>query len=281
MRKLRTARDLLARGWTRERIRSEVRRGVITPIIKGVYGAGAEHPCELDVVRATALVTNGVADAVATAHLHDLDGAERWWPRVLVANGRSSKRPYVRRVTRLPETTDALAQVRCLTPADTLLGLAAVLDDAHYEQAFEDALRRKLVTPAEAESWSHPRVRRVMRLRGGLLVPATESLLETLAVQLIRRDRSIPTPTRQFTIYDEDGNFVGRPDLSWPELGIFLELDGQQHKDQPVYDAVRQTRIVIATGWLPGRLTWDEVNDHPLATLRSIAKLVRVPSKVS
>ena len=93
-------------------------------------------------------------------------------------------------------------------------------------------------------------------------------------MQLIRRDPLIPTPVRQFAIYDEHGNFVGRPDLCWPELGIFLELDGQGHKDQPVYDAVRQNRIIIKTGWRPCRLTWDQVHDFPAATLRDIAALV-------
>lgn len=112
-------------------------------------------------------------------------------------------------------------------------------------------------------------------------MPPTESYLETRAVQLIRRDASIPTPTRQFTIYDEHGNFVGRPDLSWPELGIFLELDGQQHDLQAMYDAVRQTNITIATGWRCGRLTYEEVNEFPESTLRQLAELVRPLSTVS
>ncbi|HVT75787.1 MAG TPA: DUF559 domain-containing protein [Acidimicrobiales bacterium] len=115
---------------------------------------------------------------------------------------------------------------------------------------------------------------RVVRLRGGLLVPPTESLLETLAVQLIREDPSIPPPTRQLEIYDKHGNFVARPDLCWPELGVFLELDGQHHKDQPVYDANRQNRIAIATGWRPGRYTWDQIKYAAKATLREIAALL-------
>jgi very-short-patch-repair endonuclease len=62
------------------------------------------------------------------------------------------------------------------------------------------------------------------------------------------------------TVYDEHGDFVARVDLAWPSLGIFIELDGQQHLDQPVYDASRQTAVISATGWLVGRFTWYEVN---------------------
>ena len=96
----------------------------------------------------------------------------------------------------------------------------------------------------------------------------------------MRKDKTIPTPIRQFEIYDANGNFVARPDLCRPALGIFLELDGEGHKDQPVYDANRQTRIVTKMGWRLGRLTWTQVHDHPEATLRDIAALV-LPITVS
>jgi hypothetical protein len=280
MRKLRTKADLLASGWSDERVRSALRRREITQIIHGVYGAGPEPPSELDRVRATALVTGGVADAVATGHLHGFEGVERWWPRVLALAGTSGKRAGVRRVKTLPVDTVTLGQVRCLKPADALRELASVLDDVHWEQALEFCLRTKLVAPTDVAEWQHARVRRVIKLRGGLLIPPTESLLETLAGQLIRLDPSIPTPVRQFAIYDADGNFVGRPDLCWPALGVFLELDGQGHKDQPVYDASRQNRIIIKTSSRPCRLTWTQVRDHPEATLRDIAALV-VPITVS
>jgi hypothetical protein len=274
MRKLRAKADLLAAGWTTERVRSALHSGTITRIIHGVYGAGPEVPSQLDMIRATALITGGVCDAVLTAQLQGWDGVERWGPHVLVTKQSSGKRGWTRRVKDLPVNTVEFGQVRCMTPADALRELASILDDVHWEQALEYCLRKHLVTTSEVSEWQHARVRRVIRLRGGLLVPPTESLLETLAVQLIRKDPSIPTPTRQLAIFDADGNFVARPDLCWPELGIFIELDGQGHEDQPIYDANRQTRIIIKTGWRPGRFTWTQVHDFPEATLRDIAALV-------
>ncbi|MGH9032675.1 MAG: DUF559 domain-containing protein, partial [Acidimicrobiia bacterium] len=58
-----------------------------------------------------------------------------------------------------------------------------------------------------------------------------------------------------------------------PELGLFLELDGQHHEAQPVYDARRETAVVAATGWLPGRFTWHEVVHLPKTTARRLAAL--------
>jgi very-short-patch-repair endonuclease len=81
-------------------------------------------------------------------------------------------------------------------------------------------------------------------------------------------------PTRQLRIYKRDGEFVARVDLCWPEIGLFIELDGQQHKGQPVYDAIRQTAVIGATGWLCGRFTWSEVVRFRRVTTRRLAEVV-------
>jgi very-short-patch-repair endonuclease len=74
-------------------------------------------------------------------------------------------------------------------------------------------------------------------------------------------------------VYDEFGQFVARVDLAWPELNLFIELDGQHHLGQPVYDARRQTAVTAATGWLCGRFTWDEVTRYPVSTAKRLAAL--------
>ena len=233
MRELRTAAALAAEGITRDRIKWALKTRRWTLIIRGVYGRGPDTPSPMDILRATALATGGALDAVATAQLGGWDGVERWGPHVLVAANMSGKRGWTRRVRELPTRTVEEAQVPSLLPADALRELADVLDDIHWEQALEYCLRKTLVTPNEIAEWHHARVRRVIRLRGGLLVPPTESLLETLAVQLIRQDPRIPRPVRQFTIYDADGNFVGRPDLCWPDLASSSSSTGRDTRTNP------------------------------------------------
>jgi hypothetical protein len=78
-------------------------------------------------------------------------------------------------------------------------------------------------------------------------------------VQLARTVADLPDPVRQLWIEAAGA----RLDLAWPALGLFVELDGQHHKDQPVYDARRETAVVAATGWLCGRFTWTEVVHLP------------------
>jgi very-short-patch-repair endonuclease len=93
--------------------------------------------------------------------------------------------------------------------------------------------------------------------------------------QLIRRDPSLPPPERQVEVLLAFGQQPAYLDLAWPELGVFLELDGEQHKEQPLYDATRQTAVIAATHWLVGRYTWTDIVHNPLPTLRSIARLLK------
>ena len=90
---------------------------------------------------------------------------------------------------------------------------------------------------------------------------------------MVRTLPGFPELERQHVVVDRRGLFIARVDLGEPELGFFLELDGQHHEGQPVYDARRQTAVVAATGWLCGRFTWREVNDLPRTSARRLADL--------
>ncbi|HVT76795.1 MAG TPA: hypothetical protein VHD87_07175 [Acidimicrobiales bacterium] len=130
----------------------------------------------------------------------------------------------------------------CVTSAThTLLDLAARLSDATWEQALESALRKQLTSIAAIEAGlpemsraRTPGVRTIRRVlqRRPTNAPPTESLLETLAIQLFRLE-GFPEPQRQVVVTTRHGSFVARVDLAWPELGVFVELDGQHHRGQP------------------------------------------------
>ena len=149
-----------------------------------------------------------------------------------------------------------------------MIDLAPSLSDLMWEQALKSALRKGLTSVAAFDHVSVLRVRRVLELRP-VEAPPTESLLETLMVQLVRTVPGLPDPVRQLRVDEAHA----RLDLAWPELGLFVELDGQHHKDQPVYDSRRETAVVAATGWLCGRFTWNEVVRIPHSTARRLAAL--------
>jgi hypothetical protein len=59
------------------------------------------------------------------------------------------------------------------------------------------------------------------------------------AGQLARRVPWLGVPVRQLRITDEHRCFIALVDRAWPVWGLFIELDGEHHKDQPAYDARR------------------------------------------
>lgn len=266
MRTLFTTEDAARRGISSSALRWGEKSGRWRRVSRGVYAEGREPPTRLDRARADAM-RSGLARGDLAGVLLGLDSV-RLGP---------TKR-------RRPLSGDlSVVQARgqsCTDGLQTLLDLSTTLDDDTWEQALESALRRQLCR--EEDLWrelakpprpGHARIRRVLKRRGNG-VPATESLLETLMVQLARTIPNLPPPVRQYEVFDEHGQFVARVDLCWPELGLFIELDGQQHKGQPVYDARRETAVVAATGWLCGRFTWDEVVRTPVSTARRLARLV-------
>ena len=261
--------DARRRGITDDALRWGEHCGRWRRIVRGVYGEGPEKPTPLDRARAEVLRRRATARGALAGVLHGLDSV------ALV-------RQPIARQELPPERVTTIGGVRCADGLQTLVDLAAVLDDLVWEQALESALRKKLTTIsaleaelprlAAARTPGTARIRRVLALRPPGAAP-TESLLETLMVQLARQVPNLVAPTRQYEVYDEHGQFVARVDLAWPELRLFVELDGQHHPDQPVYDARRQTAVTAATGWLCGRFTWHEVTRCPRATARRLAAL--------
>lgn len=268
MRRLFTTTDALGGGLTTSALRWGERSRRWRRVGRGVYADGPEDPSELERLVARVVATGGVASGHLAGVLHGLDG-------VLL-----DERP-IRRRRLPPERVLRVDGVRCADGLQTMVDLAATLSDVGWEQALESALRTRLVSVEELErvvpdlgrarTPGTSRIRRVLALRPPG-APPTESLLETLAVQLVRTVPGLPDPVRQFQIWNA-GSLVARVDLAWPTLGLFIELDGQHHRDQPLYDARRETAVVAATGWLCGRFTWTEVVRFPKSTGRRLAAL--------
>jgi hypothetical protein len=235
-----------------------------------VYLEGPEPPTQFDRERARVLAARTAARGTLAGVLHGLDSVTLdGWPT------RRTSPPWLR--------SFVIGDVPCADGLTTLVDLAALMNPITWEHALESALRKHL-TSIEAIEAAVPDLSRA-RTPGTVLIqqvlalrppgaPATESLLETLMVQLARDIPGLPPPVRQLTIYDEHREFVARVDLCWPELGLFIELDGQHHPGQPVYDARRETAVVATTGWLVGRFTWYEVVHIPHATARRLGALV-------
>jgi very-short-patch-repair endonuclease len=228
-----------------------------------VYAEGPDDPSALDCALAEVVARRAIASGGLAGVLYGLDGV------ALDAHP-------VRRRSLPPERIVVHDGMACTDGLQTMIDLAADRNDLVWEQALESALRKRLLAVTDLEMElpflgrarvpGTARIRRVLALRPPGAAP-TGSLLETLMVQLTRLYTRLAPAVRQLQV----GPYL--LDQSWADIGLFLELDGQQHLDQPVYDARRETAIVAATGWLCGRFTWTEVVRVPVSTGRRLDAL--------
>ncbi len=272
-RKLFTTREFLALGRTRAELRWGLKVGRWVHASHGVFAEGADPLDPMTAAIARLVASGEVATGLVAGAVYGLDAVE---PKTLIV-------PRRRRAVAFGGEPSLVDGVLCASGLQTIIELAALLDDIHWEQALESGLRKALFTveellamlPELAGSRTHgaPRIRRVLALRPPG-APPTESLMETLMVQLVRPVADIPEPERQVVVRDEHEQFVARVDLAWPELGAFNELDGMHHAGQPVHDASRESAVVAATGWLVNRCTWPQVRFTPTATARRVVKIL-------
>ena len=119
--------------------------------------------------------------------------------------------------------------------------------------------------------------------------PRLESPAETRTWFMCYR-HGVPAPTPQYQLRDEIGDLIARLDFAWPELGVWLEVDGRQkyvnylREGESVVDVVlrekeRESMIAEITGWRCIRITWVDLAD-PEATVARISRLLGVTPRV-
>lgn len=162
--------------------------------------------------------------------------------------------------------------IRCTATSQLLVDLATT---PALEAVFERAERRRLIRPRAIEALAHGRPG-AERLRALLAThrpksAATKSVLERRLLAGIRR-RGLPEPlVNQTLVLDA---LTLEPDLMWPAQRILVELDGlDTHGTKTAMRRDRRRdRATILAGWLPLRLTWDDI-EQELDTV--LAEIVR------
>ena len=160
------------------------------------------------------------------------------------------------------------------SPLRTMADLATwvVLVDA--VGFLDTALHARLVSIDDIRCWiqSHKGWKGVARLRRAidLTEPKTESPMET-RLRLLLLQAGLPRPRAQVALYDDNGEFLGRPDLYYPDQRVGLEYDGASHRDSLAVDNRRQNRILEA-GYLLLRFTATDVLNTPLAVVATVRR---------
>ncbi len=102
-------------------------------------------------------------------------------------------------------------------------------------------------------------------LSGGLmsLAEPAESPMET-RLRWLLIEAGLPRPQVQVDVRTEDGRFLGRADLFYPEARLVVEFDGGNHRERLVADNRRQNGMLSA-GFRMLRFTAADVFGRPEA----------------
>ncbi len=178
----------------------------------------------------------------------------------------------------IPRTeTSILRDLRVTSPVRTVADLACRLPLIDAVALLDTALRRRLVTDEHVRRWvkNHPGYRGIKRLKDTLELTdsAAESVMET-RLRLVLVLAGLPRPKLQFSLRDDSGLFIARPDLYYPGARLAIEYDGATHRDSLAADNRRQNRLIDA-GFRILRFTAADVLNTPAAVvsvvLRSLA----------
>jgi Protein of unknown function (DUF559)/Transcriptional regulator, AbiEi antitoxin len=169
-------------------------------------------------------------------------------------------------------------------PLRTLLDLGLLYGVDRLEELLDDGLRRGWFSaPSARRRWEQlggdlrpgGRVVRAVLDRKAAGERPVGSILETRFRQLVRR-AGLPEPVPQYEIHDGD-IFIARVDFAYPELGVVIEVDGEERHTgrSPRNRDVQRDRRLSALGFHPLRFYWDEVHTDPESVARDIAVAIR------
>ncbi|RYV52586.1 endonuclease domain-containing protein [Pengzhenrongella frigida] len=182
------------------------------------------------------------------------------------------QRPQIRAHVsgRIDPARSPICGLAVTSPAQTWLHLAAALDLGELVVLGDAMLRRKLppttwgaLEDAAAAS-SGARGVRTARLALPLLRSGTDSSMESRA-RLVLVHAGLPCPEVNTPVLDAWGRFVALPDLSYPELRIAIEYDGDVHRtDARTWRRdIARREALQALGWRIITLTADDVIRFP------------------
>ena len=272
-----TREQVLAAGMTVRAIEWRLKRGDWELAYKGIYRLPAfPNSWEQRLrVASFALGDRCAASHRSAAALWRLDGFTRREVE-LSTSGRTlprldrvlihERRPLA------PCDVAIVAGFRVTTLTRTIVDLASVLVNERLEDVLEQALNRRTIALSRLRECIQrvgPRrglvsLASLLDARDPALLPA-ESDAETKLFRLLRK-AALPAPRRQISVR-HDGKFLGRVDLGWEALKVFIEVDSRWHlgRVRVSHDHARRNDLVAA-GWRPLTVMWND--------------LVRTPAKV-
>lgn len=208
--------------------------------------------------------------------LHGLDLPPVDPVQVTVANAHTSNRAHVclRRAKLHPGDVVRLRGLPVTSGLRTALDLGSRPPLVDAVVALDTVLHRRLVSLSELLSWveANRGAKGIATLRRAieLAEPATESPMETRLRLLLVMAR-LPRPRVQVPLHDQEGRFLGRPDLYYADHRLGLEYDGVTHRDNLVGDNRRQNRL-LNSGFRLLRFTSADIYHAPESVIEEVRR---------
>ena len=280
----------LSAGITRDAIRRRVRAGSLIEVAPQVFRVvGAPRSWQQRAMAASLWVgENGAVGRATAAALYRLDGFAPPVAIDVVTPRELKSRQRLLNVRRTPfwidEDRTEVGGIGITSIQRTLIDVAGNVGEERLEIALEDALRRRLTDPERimrrldmlpANQRGRVTLTRLLTERGAKR-PA-ESGLEVKVIRLLREE-GYPPPLRQ-KVLDDDGRFVGRVDLVWPERRLVLEVDSFRfHSGRQAWDRDRERRNALtALGWVVLHVTSKMLDEQQEPLLRDLARAYHRP----
>ncbi len=292
-----TRAEATSAGTTDDELRRLVASGVYVRLLRGVYAAAAELGAsdERHRLRVLAMARRSgyAASHVSAAVLHRLpvsgaDLSEIHSVRVGVGGNRRASGRQVHSGRVAAEWLTTVDGVATTTVARTVVDMARTQPQLATLAAADAALHRRLCTPQEltaaARSVTRHRGARRARAVVDLADGRSESPGETWT-RMALMDGVLPLSELQIRVFDAFGDFVGRVDGGYPELGVLWEYDGRgkytgrYDSNLSAVDAVlaekrRESRLT-ELGWIVIRIDASDLRDPARLRARVQAALQR------
>ena len=219
------------------------------------------------------------------AYLHGLDGfAARTRVEVVIFDRRGISIPGVtvhRPRIWLPEDKSETRRIPVTSVARSLFDLAATCRRREVEVAFDDALRRGLVSietiVERLERVRRPGVPGLSRVAAlvadRLTNPMEDSELEAMFRKLLEQ-AGLPAPVAQNEVRRDDGSLVAEVDFAYPQIRLAIELDSwTYHGGRSPFegDRVKQYELYDA-GWDCLRFTKSDLRRRSNRVISVIAR---------
>jgi very-short-patch-repair endonuclease len=271
-----TARQLAAAGLGSRSIAHRVAQGRLRRYHRGVYlVASLPAPLTPEMAAVLACGPAAVLSHHSAAALWGIRTKPESDPDVTVIGRRARARAGVNvHRTRHHDPQDRTTRhgIPVTTPARTLLDLAPLLPQSHFDRALEQAQVQRLTTPRAIEVAvqrhpGHPGTGALTRAIARQHEPAlTRSEAEARLLALIR-SADLPTPNTNTRTHGYE------VDLLWPTQRLIVEVDGYAfHSSRHAFerDRLKDARLQAA-GYRVIRVTWRQIAGSPEAVIARLA----------